>query len=212
MSDSRVKICGLTRQQDAQLALSLGASYLGFIFYPKSPRGIDLDHYNTLNGSLTDSFRVAVDVKPDLEKVKRFDEAGFDFFQVHFSDLHDADYLRELSDLVGFERLWLAPKLPPGTLFPESLFQYANTMFVDTFHKDGYGGSGMTGDWKGFRQLKEDYPEKAWILAGGLNPDNIKTARAEADPDILDLSSGVEASPGIKNAEKLRALFEALNS
>lgn len=212
MSGSRVKICGLTRQQDAQLALSLGASYLGFIFYPESPRGIDLEHYAGLNGSLSDSFRVAVDVKPDLEKVHRFEQAGFDFFQIHFSDIHDAAYLSELSDLVGYERLWLAPKLPPGSLFPESLFEYASTMFVDTFHKEGYGGSGKTGDWKGFKRLKEDYPEKTWVLAGGLGPANIKEAIAEANPHILDLSSGVEASPGIKNPEKLRALFETLNS
>lgn len=210
MKAPRVKICGLTRQEDAQLALSLGASFLGFIFYPKSPRGIDLDHYERINRSLSDSFRVAVDVRPGLDRVNEYDDAGFDYFQVHFSEIHDLDYLARLSELVGRERLWLSPKLPPGTLFPESLFEYADTFLMDTYQKDAFGGTGKTGDWMGFNQLKQDYPEKTWILAGGLGPDNIKTAIAEANPDVLDLSSGVEASPGIKRADKLKALFENL--
>ena len=210
MTTPRVKICGLTRQEDAQLALSLGASFLGFIFYPKSLRGIEVDDYKRLSDSLSDSFRVAVDVKPDLEKVKQFDEAGFDFFQVHFSEIHDADYLESISQLVGPDRLWLAPKLAPGTLFPESLFQYADSFLIDTYQKDAFGGTGRTGDWKGFKQLKDDYPEKTWILAGGLGPENINEAISVADPDVLDLSSSVEVTPGIKSAEKLRALFANL--
>ena len=77
------------------MALSLGASYLGFILYSKSPRSIDLEEFASLNVSLTDSFRVVVDVRPEMDKVKQYVSAGFDFFQIHFSDVHDAEYLAE---------------------------------------------------------------------------------------------------------------------
>ena len=212
MNTPRVKVCGITRPEDGQLALSLGASYLGFILYSKSPRSIDLEAFTSLNASLTDSFRVVVDVRPDMDQVKRYVSAGFDFFQIHFSDVHEGEYLAELSELVGRDRLWLAPKLPPETLFPESLFDYTDTFLMDTFQKDGFGGSGKTGDWKGFRQLKNDYPEKTWILAGGLNPDNIEDAVNQSEADIVDVSSGLESSPGIKSADKLRAFFGNLSA
>ena len=210
MSSARVKVCGITRQEDGQLALSLGASYLGFILYSKSPRSIDLQGYKTLSSSLPDSFRVAVDVHPDIDTVKQYVSAGFDFFQIHFSEIHDANYLEEVSQLVGRDRLWLAPKLPPGSLFPESLFDFTDNFLMDTFQKDGFGGSGKTGDWDGFRQLKNDYPEKTWILAGGLNPENVEAAITQSKADIVDVSSGLESSPGIKSGEKLRAFFDKL--
>ncbi|QXD25327.1 phosphoribosylanthranilate isomerase [Opitutia bacterium ISCC 51] len=212
MNTPRVKVCGITRPEDGQLALSLGASYLGFILYSKSPRSIDLEAFTSLNASLTDSFRVVVDVRPDMDQVKRYVSAGFDFFQIHFSDVHEGEYLAELSELVGRDRLWLAPKLPPETLFPESLFDYTDNFLMDTFQKNGFGGSGKTGDWKGFRQLKNDYPEKTWILAGGLNPDNIEDAVNQSEADIVDVSSGLESSPGIKSADKLRAFFGNLSA
>ncbi|MDA0349048.1 MAG: phosphoribosylanthranilate isomerase [Verrucomicrobia bacterium] len=210
MSSPRVKICGITRGEDARLAVSLGATYLGFILYPKSPRGISLDDFEALKQTLPDSFRVAVDVRPSIEEIKKQMSAGFDFFQVHFSEIHDSAYLLELSETVGRDRLWLAPKLPPDMLFPESLFQYADTFLIDTYHAGGFGGSGETGDWAAFKQLNIDYPEKCWILAGGLNPENMGAALILADPKIVDASSGVELSPGIKSSEKLRAFFSHL--
>jgi phosphoribosylanthranilate isomerase len=210
MSNSRVKVCGITRAEDGRLAVSLGASYLGFITYAKSRRFIELEEYKSLNGNLPDSFRVAVDVHPSIEDLKKQVEAGFDFFQIHFSEIHDDVYLSEISQIVGYDRLWLAPKLPPDTLFPESLFQYAGTFLIDTYQKAGFGGSGQTGDWVGFKQLKTDYSEKTWVLAGGLRSENIKEAIAVADPQIVDVSSGVEMSPGIKSADKLKAFFDNL--
>jgi phosphoribosylanthranilate isomerase len=212
MSSPRVKVCGITRSEDGLLALSLGATYLGFIFYPDSPRAIDLVDYRALNESLPDSFRVAVDVRPSMDKVKQLVEAGFDYFQVHFSEIHDVAYLSELSQVVGRDRLWLAPKLPPEALFPESLFEYAGTFLIDTYQKDGFGGSGKTGNWTGFHQLQSDYPEINWILAGGLSPDTIQAALSEADSQIVDVNSGVESSPGIKSTEKMKAFFDKLGS
>lgn len=211
MSEPRVKICGITRGVDGRLAVLLGASYLGFILYPKSPRAISLDKFTSIKESLPDSFRVVVDVSPSVERLRDQMLAGFDYFQVHFSDIHNAEYLSDISQLVGRDRLWLAPKLVPGTLFPESLFEYTNTFLIDTYHVDSYGGSGKTGDWVGFDRLQSDYPEKTWILAGGLNSGNLLNALNSAHPRFIDASSGVESSPGIKDEDKLRAFFGKLN-
>lgn len=210
MNLPKVKICGITREEDARRAVAQGATYLGFIFYPKSPRAIELAAFNKLQSNLPDGFRVAVDVQPSIDTVKSQLDAGFDFFQVHFSEMHDQAYLGELSQTVGHNRLWLAPKLPPDTLFPESLFEYTHTFLMDTYQKQGFGGSGKTGDWVGFRRLQEDYPEISWILAGGLNPENIGDTLTIAQPRTVDVSSGVESSPGIKSAEKLEAFFRSL--
>jgi phosphoribosylanthranilate isomerase len=212
MSSPRAKVCGITRAEDGRLAVSLGASYLGFILYEKSPRGIDVETFQSMHKRMPDSFRVMVDVRPDIELLKQRIDAGFDYFQIHFSEVHDTGYLGELSQLVAHSKLWLAPKLPPDSLFPESLFEYADTFLIDTYQKDGYGGSGKTGDWTHFKQLKDDYPEKTWILAGGLSPENIKNAIAEAQPQIVDVSSGLESSPGIKSAEKLKSFFANMQS
>lgn len=211
MIELRVKVCGITRGVDGRLAVSLGASYLGFILYPKSPRAISLDEFASIKETLPDSFRVAVDVSPSVERLRNQILAGFDYFQVHFSDIHNAGYLTDISQLVGRDRLWLAPKLAPGTLFPESLFEYAHTFLIDTYYAEGFGGSGKTGDWVGFDGLRSDYPEKTWILAGGLNPENVLEALNTAHPRIIDANSGVESSPGIKDEDKLRAFFKKLN-
>ncbi len=210
MDTPAVKICGITCDSDAKLAVNLGASYLGFILYEKSPRALFLDSYLELAESLPDVPRVVVDVNPDYKKVKSYLEAGFDYFQFHFNDLESDDHISEWSDMVGPERLWLAPKMPDSELFPESLFQYADTFLIDTYVKDGYGGSGQVGNWERFSQLKNDYPEKKWILAGGLRPENIVSALAETTPEIVDASSGVESSPGIKDADLMIEFFDHL--
>ena len=86
----------------------------------------------------------------------------------------------------------------------------AYTFLVDTFHAEGFGGSGRTGDWAGFARLTEANPGKRWILAGGLNPDNVVPAIAASGARFVDLNSGVETHPGAKSPEKLRAAAEAL--
>jgi len=210
MKTPKVKVCGITREEDAKLSISLGATYLGFILYEKSLRAVGIEQFKAMNGKIPNGFRVVVDVHPTLETIGEYVNAGFDFFQIHISEIHDDVYLNALSEAVGFDRLWLAPKLPSGTIFPESLFQYANIFHMDTYEEDAFGGTGKVGDWKGFNQLRSDYPQISWILAGGLNPDNINNAVRETMPDTVDLSSGLEASPGIKSPEKLKLFFENL--
>lgn len=208
----QVKICGITRLTDARLAVELGADFLGFIFYPNSSRCIDYETYRQLRAELPQAPRVYVQVRPEADELKQALEEGFDAFQIHFPADENRQTVGEWSAIVGAERLWLAPKIAPGNPFPEDLLPLARTFLLDTFREDSYGGTGATGDWDRFRAWSERWPEKRWILAGGLNPENIRSAVESAGLSFLDVNSGVEASPGRKDADRLRALFRSLEA
>lgn len=207
-----VKICGLTREADVDLALELGADFCGFIVYPKSPRGIPMKRAVELASRVPEGRRVLVDVETGTEELEHRREAGFDFFQIHAGLNLGLASLAGWSGLVGRERLWMAPRLKPGDAFPEMLFEFADTMLLDTYHKDQVGGTGETGDWAGFAELKQRHPAANWILAGGLNPRNLLDAIAATGAERVDVNSGVESEPGIKSPEKLRELFGALKA
>lgn len=207
-----VKICGLTREADVDLALELGADFCGFIVYPKSARGISFERAVELSRRVPEGRRVLVDVETGTDELEQRREAGFDFFQIHAGLDVGLASLAGWSGLVGRERLWMAPRLKPGDAFPEMLFEFTDTVLVDTYHQDQVGGTGETGDWAGFADLKQRYPATNWILAGGLNPENLLAAIAATGTAHVDLSSGVESEPGKKDPEKLRELFGALKA
>ena len=206
----KIKVCGLTREEDVKLTLSLGADYLGFILYPQSPRAVSLDRAVELAAAVPVGQRVAVDVATSLDDLKRYREAGFDYFQIHFGADFDHSNLAEYSKIVGKEKLWLAPRLASEDTFTEDILDYANTILIDTFVNDQFGGTGKVGDWTRFNALKERYPQTNWILAGGLSPSNLLDALASATADHLDINSGVEIAPGIKDGAKLREAFKVL--
>ena len=207
----QLKVCGQTRVEDAQVASDLGADYLGFILYPKSPRAITLARYAELAPELPiGPRRVAVMVEPTTEELAAAVAAGFDFFQIHCAHTTPVETVQGWSMQVGAHRLWLAPKLPPGEDVPAEWLPLAATFLLDTFHAGGFGGSGKTGDWAKFARHKESYPQHTWILAGGLSPDNVTDAVAKSGTFFVDVNSGVETSPGVKDHAKLRALGEAL--
>jgi phosphoribosylanthranilate isomerase len=206
-----VKVCGLTRAEDARLAAELGADYLGFIFYPKSPRAISRAAYAAMKNELpVGPKRVAVLVEPTLAELSAALAAGFDRFQIHARLEVETAVISGWSAAVGAERLWLAPKLPPGGTLPEAWLGAAETFLMDTFHAEGFGGSGRTGDWRGFAERANRYSTKSWILAGGLGPENIAAAVAASGARFVDVNSGVESAPGIKSEAKLRALAKSL--
>lgn len=211
IGDLQFKVCGMKRAEDARLAAELGADFLGFIFYSKSPRYLAFEAYEALAVSLPRGpRRVAVMVEPAGKDLARAKALGFDFFQIHARHDTAPETVRGWSEAVGAEKLWLAPKLPPGAAFPEAWLSLAGTFLVDTFHAEGFGGSGRTGDWAGFAALMKAHPAKRWILAGGLNPENVGAAIAATGARVVDLNSGVESAPGEKSPEKLRAAAAAL--
>lgn len=205
-----IKVCGMTCEADVDLALCEGADYLGFIVYPQSPRGLTLERATELAARVPRGRRVLVDVETNPDELKCYREAGFDFFQIHTRSSLDLPDLPVWSEIVGRECLWLAPRLAPSDVFPESVLQFADTILLDTYAKGQIGGTGHTGDWLRFKGLKQQYADTQWVLAGGLSPENVLAAIAGSDANRIDVNSGVECRPGKKDPEKLRELFRVL--
>jgi phosphoribosylanthranilate isomerase len=207
----RFKVCGLTSLVDAELADRCGADYLGFIFYPKSPRYVSLEKFRAMAGRLPPRRKVAVTVAPSVAELEALQAAGFDYFQIHFPLETSGAALATWSETVGKKRLWLAPKLPPEAEVTAEMRAAAKFLLVDTFHAAGFGGSGQTGDWGKFARLQAAHRENFWILAGGLNPENIGEALRASGARFVDVNSGVEAVPGVKDEAKLKRFVVALH-
>lgn len=208
----RLKVCGLTSLVDAEAADAVGADYLGFIFYPKSPRGITLTQYAAMKDRLPPRKRVAVMVEPAPVELGALLQQDFDRFQIHYKADLPVATIASWSALTGPARLWLAPKLPPGQDVRPEWLPLAETFLLDTFHAEKFGGTGETGDWDKFKQHQAKYGSKTWILSGGLNPANVAAAVAATGAKFLDVNSGVEQAPGVKSPDKLKALVLALHN
>ena len=208
----RLKVCGLTSIVDAEFADRCGADYLGFILYPRSPRHISLEQYRAMAPRLPERRKVAVSVEPTAAELAAMREAGFDYFQIHFQPEVGETRLEEWVQAVGRDRLWLAPKLSPAVDVSAAMTKAAKFILLDTFHAEGFGGSGKTGDWGKFARHQTAYPENFWILAGGLNAENIGPALAGSGARFVDVNSGVESAPGVKDEAKLKRFVEALHS
>jgi phosphoribosylanthranilate isomerase len=220
----KVKICGLTNATDAAVAVAARANYLGFIFYPPSPRAIDQASFLTLRqalgedpvaGPLMDSNQrpllVGVFVNsPPPEIAEILDRCGLDLAQLS-GDEPPGDLLDPTSPIFG--RAYKA--LRPGT-YPEGLAAIERyrpawpgngepaipQILVDTPHGTLYGGTGQTGDWALSAALAVRVP--GLMLAGGLNPANVAEAVRRVRPFAVDVAGGVEASPGRKDLDKVR--------
>jgi phosphoribosylanthranilate isomerase len=207
----QLKVCGITRAEDIRAATEVGADFLGFNLYPQSPRYLPLAHYGKLVSDLRMEPRsVAILVEPSREELTAAGAAGFDFFQIHFAHTTPFETLQSWSRQVGAHRLWLAPQLPPAIDVPAEWLPLAGTFLLDTFHAGGFGGSGKTGDWTKFARHQSASPQHTWALAGGLGPDNVVEAIARSGTRFIDVNSGVESSPGVKDAGKLRTLAAVL--
>jgi len=207
----QLKVCGLSSLVDAEWADKCGVDYLGFIFYPKSPRYVSHAQYAAMDSRLPERKRVAVSVEPELGELRWFIDQGFDRFQIHFRAELPAARVAEWSELITVDKLWLAPKIPPGSPFPVETLPLARTFLLDTFQADKFGGTGKTGDWGHYRALKAQHPEKTWILSGGLNPENIGEALKATDARFVDVNSGIESAPGVKDLAKLKSFCVAVH-
>jgi phosphoribosylanthranilate isomerase len=207
----RFKVCGLTSVADAQFAAQCGADYLGFIFHPDSPRYVSLEKFRAMAPELPATKKVAVTVSPTNDELARLVDAGFDFVQLHFSNESSFFDVVSWLDVVPPHTLWLAPRVKPGRELDPAFVPLAETFLLDTYHPTAAGGSGQTGDWTAFSHLRRKYIRVTWVLAGGLNPDNIGAALAESGAQVVDVNSGVESSPGVKDHAKLTSFAAALH-
>jgi phosphoribosylanthranilate isomerase len=208
----RLKVCGLTTFVDAELADNAGADYLGFNLYPKSPRYVDLRRFRGMTRRLPARPRVAISVEPSLDELGAMDDAGFDYFQVHFRHDFPREQIAAWSKRVGMARLWLAPKLPPEIDVGADLLTLGKYIILDAYTKDVFGGSGQTGDWAKFARHDRAHRTHLWVLAGGLNPENIGDALRATDARFVDVNSGIESAPGVKDPEKTKAFVAAVRA
>jgi phosphoribosylanthranilate isomerase len=203
-----VKICGITRPEDADLAVELGASALGFIFWPGSPRYITAESAGEIvrrNAGRVQSVGVFVDQPPE-EVMHIMEVAGLDIAQLHGAE--SAGYCQRILQPGGRRQVIKAIGLQDGE--PAMLDQYDQEMLIliDAHDPSRYGGTGRTVNWNSAREIAAT---RKTILSGGLNPENIARAVEAVRPYGVDTSSGVESAPGVKDAARLKLFFEALN-
>lgn len=200
----RIKICGITNLEDALLAARLGAQALGFIFYPLSPRKVDPEVARGIIAQLPPLvMSVGVFVDEEAAKVRELtDRVGLDWLQLHGQE--SPEYCRSLTRRVI--KAWRVKDEASLT----SLADYqgaAQAFLLDTYRSGQVGGTGETFNWQLARQAQKYGPI---ILAGGLTPENVARAIKIAQPQAVDVASGVEAAPGKKDPQKLRAFFAAV--
>jgi phosphoribosylanthranilate isomerase len=211
---TRVKICGITRLEDAQLAVDLGVSALGFNFYPPSPRYIEPGAARAIIQRLP-PFVIPVGIfaneKDAGHVIAVAREAGVKVIQIHAAQVPLSGPAAFRAPLLGelSAAFTLVVGVAVGQGFkPEDLREVkASAYLLDAFDPGLLGGTGKTFDWSAARDSKQYGPI---ILAGGLGPENVGRAVREVRPFAVDVASGVESTPGIKDAAKLRAFFAAV--
>lgn len=198
-----VKICGITRAQDAELAAGLGASALGFIFWPGSPRSVSAETAKAIAANVpAHVLRVGVFVdQPATDVIRTMDQAGLDVAQLHGHE--SPDYCQGLG-----RRIFKAVGMKDNGSVNIDDFGPDVVLLVDAHDPERFGGTGKTVNWDSAREISAT---RRTILAGGLNAANIKLAVRSVRPYGVDVSSGVESAPGVKDPNRLRSFFEALH-
>ncbi|AHL76033.1 N-(5'-phosphoribosyl)anthranilate isomerase [Stutzerimonas stutzeri] len=193
----RSKICGITRIEDALVAAAAGADAIGLVFYAKSPRAVSISQARAIIAALP-PFVTTVGLFVNASRCELneiLDAVPLDMLQFHGDETP--------TDCEGFHRPWYkALRVLPGEDIRAQATRYvgASAILLDTFVAGVPGGTGEVFDWS---LIPADLP-KPLILAGGLTPRNVQQALAEVRPFAVDVSGGVEASKGIKDAESVR--------
>jgi len=201
---TRVKICGITRWEDAQLAVELGASALGFNFYAPSPRYILPEAAKAIIlrlPPLVTAVGVFANEIDGAHVAAIAREAGVEAVQ-----LHGPGFPKDDGALASFQMI-RAVAVRNGSKVEDLTFSCAGAYLLDAYEPDLHGGTGKTFDWTLAREAKK---YGLIILAGGLTPENVNQAIREARPYAVDVASGVESSPGKKDPAKMRAFFAAV--
>ena len=200
----KVKVCGMTQLKDAAFAVQQGADAVGFIFYKKSPRSVNMKAVKEIISKLPPFVdTVGVFVNESADRVNKIAEyCGLDLVQLHGDE--SPAYCRKIRRrVVKAFRVIDLQSIKQLEKFPVSGF------LLDTFSENMHGGTGKVFDWNLAHPAKKVGPV---ILAGGLTPRNIRQAISQVRPYGVDVCSGVEKSPGIKDPEKVKAFLKNIRS
>lgn len=213
----QVKICGITSVAQGMAIAQLGATALGYICVKKSPRYVEPKRIAPIVAAVsadypdTQHFGVFANESPFsiLSTVKT---AKLTAIQLHGDETTaTCQLLRDAFKSSGLPKVQLVKAFRIRTVEDlektKAYEPHVDSLLLDAYHPEQLGGTGKTLDWQTLQNFSPDQP---WFLAGGLTPDNVRQAIAQTSPNGIDLSSGVERSPGDKDLEKVRQLFKQI--
>jgi phosphoribosylanthranilate isomerase len=210
MSLFRIKICGVTRPEDAADIADAGADAIGLNFYPSSPRFVSDEQAEEIIAALPAHVaKVGVFVNADASAIRdKVQRLGLDWVQLHGDE--PPEFITELPGLAVIRAVRLQDRV--SVVLPSTkgkLIRLPNAVLIDAFSASAYGGTGTTVVWEAIPEARRRLAGLPVILAGGLTPENVAEAIRVARPDAVDVASGVESSPGIKDLAKVRDFVAA---
>jgi phosphoribosylanthranilate isomerase len=199
---TKIKICGITNVDDALFSAECGADFLGFIFVPASPRYVEPERAGAIAARLRETGNapklVGVFQDASADYIREISNvAGLDLVQLHGSESEDD--IRELG-IPAIKTLHVGDMLPDTHAAPTAAW-----LLFDTYDERRSGGTGKRFDWSLLAMYERSKP---FFLSGGLTADNVVAAISLVRPDAIDVASGVEVSPGMKDHAKVARLFE----
>lgn len=207
----RVKICGITQPQQATAIASCGATAIGFICVPTSPRYVTATQIREAVTQLPDDIdKIGVFANAEIEEISQIvNDSGLTGVQLHGDET--PEFCNQVRQQISSIEILKALRIRNlEHLEQASIYsQHVDTLLLDAYHPQQLGGTGQTLDWA---MLEKFHPTSPWFLAGGLTPENILEALSQVQPDGIDLSSGVEIQPGHKDLNKVVLLFERLKA
>jgi len=202
VSEKRVKICGIKSEEIANHAIISNADYLGFIFYPQSPRNISFEESTAILNKVKNKIStVAVTVNPDDSMLNKIIEIGFSMIQLHGTEsIERVKEIKNLSSIKIIKSFGISNKSDLAKT--QSYEDIADYFLFDARpeEKDLPGGNAKTFEWS---TLNDYTSKKEFFLSGGLNIENVETAVNSNQTNFFDVSSGVESSPGVKDKQKI---------
>jgi len=203
-----VKICGICSRSDLEQICALGPDAVGFVFWPKSKRYVRPEQVaEWMDAIPADIKKVGVFVEPDAAAVDAIARTcRLDVVQIH---LTSNDWKMDHPLFQGLET-WLSPRMEEGVSADilSAVTPEPSALLADTFDPETIGGTGTRGNWDAAVNMKRDLG-KPLILAGGLTPGNVRSAIAAVQPWGVDISSGVEKEPGVKDLGKVKQFISA---
>lgn len=205
----RVKICGIIQPEQGKAIAQLGATALGFICVKASPRYVTAQQIQAVTAQLPPVERIGVFAGAEIEEIQAIAlSAHLTGVQLHGDE--SPSFCHQLRQLLPTVEILKALRIRTSACLTKAATYETcvDTLLLDAYHPQMLGGTGKTLDWATLQQFR---PQCPWLLAGGLTPDNVQEALTQIQPDGIDLSSGVERSPGNKDLTKVAQLFENLS-